>query len=126
MVVTSTAVADELSERVRGTALAGHLEVVGREAPSLRDTLDLLRRDRGLASICIEAGPSSSLGLYEAPLAIDELMLSVYQGAQIAPAARGGSFPSLLLTESFDERHRTSVDEASGPWSFRRWLRRPL
>jgi riboflavin biosynthesis pyrimidine reductase len=120
IVVTSRDVAPVLSERLGSE----RLEVVGRDAPSLRDTLSFLQRDRGLPSVCIEAGPSSSRDLYETPLRVDELMLSIYIGASVGQGVAGGVFvdpPSLA--RDFARVHACERQEESGPWLFERFVR---
>lgn len=121
LVVSSPAAAAGLRER----ADPARIEVVARAAPSLRDTLALLRDERGLASVCVEAGPSSSAALYDAPLAVDELMLSVFRGERIDDSVRGGRFVAAdRLAEHFTERHACECREESGTWLFRRLVRR--
>ena len=123
IVVAPTAAAGALAARA-GDAHP-QLELAARDAPGLRDTIDFLQQDRGLASVCIEAGPSTSLGLYDSPLRVDELMLSVFCGGALADGVAGGEFvsPSRLAAD-FEERHRSERRERSGPWVFRRLVRR--
>lgn len=88
----------------------------------LRAAVDRLRADPSLATISIEAGPSSSADLYEPPLAVEELMLSLYEGPDPAATVQGHPLPSLEELESLLPIRSSAfpVSEPSGPWSFRR------
>lgn len=122
LVVSSRDAAPALRARADGA----RAEVVARPAPSLRDTLSLLTRERGLASVCIEAGPSSSRDLYDEPIAVDELMLSVFLGPAIEDPVRGAAFVDpRQLARHFLDLHTCERLEESGPWLFRRLVRRP-
>ena len=95
--------------------------VVGVGEPSLPAALRWLA-DRGCPGISVEAGPSTAGALYEVGL-VDELMLTIYEGA-IDPALRAGALPAparleVLLPRSSPGRR---VEEPSGTWRFiRRW-----
>ena len=86
VVYTTRDAARALSARVRGS----RIEVVGVDEPSARGAIAHLRRDRGARVVSIEAGPSTSRTLYDDPLAIDELFLSVYAERSLDPRVRGG------------------------------------
>ncbi len=117
LVVTTATRAPALQARVAND----RIEVVGRADASLRDTLDFLQRERGLASICVEAGPSSTRSLYADPLRVDELMLSVFEGERMAPGVAGNAFADdKLLARQLDRVH--TWREAG--WTFERLLRR--
>ncbi|MFK7988066.1 MAG: dihydrofolate reductase family protein [Sandaracinaceae bacterium] len=120
LVLTGARAAAELRR-----ALPSRVEVVGVEAPSGRAALDYLQRERGCRSVSIEAGPSVAVPLYDAPNRIDEVVLSVYEGA-LPDVARGGAYieESRLHAEFERVGGPTRVDEPSGPWVFSRWLRR--
>ena len=123
LVVTTRDAAAALAPRAR--AAGSRVEVVGRDAPSIRDTVRFLQTEAGLPSVCIEAGPSSSLALYEDPPLVDELVLSLFEGAELPAPARGGAFRSRSGLElDFAPLHRARVQEPSGPWSFVRLVRR--
>jgi riboflavin biosynthesis pyrimidine reductase len=115
----------EGAERVRGPASSRGIEIVDRPAPCLRDAVSYLRENRGAASIVIEAGPSSSRTLYESPVVVDELMLSIYSGSQLPRSVRGKPFMSVQqLGLLFPLAARTyPSEEESGPWVFRRYKR---
>lgn len=105
-------------ESAQRLAEAG-VRVVGAEAPSVRGAIAHLSAE-GAHTIAIEAGPTATGGLYDAPSPVDELWLSVYEGPLDA-RARGGLLPSAgeLDAAGFT---RASVARA-GPWRFERWVR---
>lgn len=98
-----------------------HVELVRVPEPSLHAAIAWLRRD-GATTITIEAGPSTALALWDDPVVVDELMLSVYEGS-LHPSARGLPF---LAPFALAARARcvasTRRDESSGSWRFERWL----
>jgi len=114
---------EDAAPRLR-EALPARVEIVAHPAPSPRAALAHLRDDRGCRAVSIEAGPRVSVPLYDAPLAVDELTLSVFEG-RLAAQARGAPF----LTEAAIARRLrraaepTVVTEPSGRWSFSRWTR---
>jgi riboflavin biosynthesis pyrimidine reductase len=110
-------------DAARSLSPPANVEVVGNDAPSARAAIDHLRNQRGCRSVAIEAGPRTAVPLYE-PLAIDELMLSVFEGA-LDPRAIGGAFPSNdeLVAAGLALAGETIVNEPSGPWRFSRWIR---
>jgi riboflavin biosynthesis pyrimidine reductase len=117
IVVTTETVAPRLAERFVDEP---RIEIVGRAETGIRDVLQVLG-ERGFRSICIEAGPSTSRALYDEPVWVDELMLSVYLGTRLAPSVRGGEFlDSDTLARDFSVRGESVQRERSGPWSFRR------
>ena len=95
------------------------------EAPSLREALDWLRRERGARRIAVECGPQTARPLYDAPCAVDELWLSHFEGA-VAEASRGPDFVPRALLEAQMELVQPAQlrDEESGLWRFERWRRR--
>jgi riboflavin biosynthesis pyrimidine reductase len=101
-------------------ALPPEVRVVGRDDPSPRAALAYLREELGCRSVSVEAGPSVATGLYEAPCAIDELLLSVYDGP-LEEAARGGRF---LDEDALAASHERVADTRVGAWRFTRWLAR--
>ena len=95
-------------------------EVVVRNA-GLRECLAWLRDERGITSVSIEAGPSSSRALYDAPLAVDELLLSVCHLPSLPEGVRGGELPDLAaLGRLLPEESECTREEESGRWSFLR------
>ena len=105
-------------------ALPDRVQVVRVQEPSPRGAIQYLREQRGCAAVSVEAGPSVSGPLYAPPNAVDELWLSVFEGA-LDPRARGGRFLDLrALGETMRPvGEATEVAEPSGRWTFQRWLR---
>lgn len=115
------------TSREGGERLAGaDVEVVAVAEPSLRGAIVELGERYGARTISIEAGPSSSAALYEPPLAVDELLLSVYEESEIPERVRGGDFLGPERLEALFERPRPPYRTLapSGRWSFARYLRR--
>lgn len=119
IVYTGRDVATSLRRR-----LPERVAIEAREETSARDAIAHLRDERGCAGVSIEAGPRVAAPLYDPPLAIDELMLSVFEGA-LDPRAAG---PVWLEEADLEARLRPTappvrVEEPSGPWTFSRWRR---
>jgi hypothetical protein len=76
--------------------------------------------------VLVEAGPSSALALYDEPVAVDELWLSIFAGPALPGAARGGAFlPAERIAALFGPPAAEAArDEPSGRWLFRLYLRR--
>lgn len=99
--------------------------VIADASPSLRSAIKHLQQARECRCVSVEAGPSTSRSLFDAPLAVDELLLSVYESPALDPRSQGEPFLSLnelraLMPQVSMSRHR----DASGQWAFHR-LRRP-
>lgn len=122
------------SEEPLRALLGSRAEVVALAALDARSALVLLAQ-RGHALVSVEAGPSTTGPLYEAPTAVDELLLSLFEGPSETPFSPtngeldrvqlGGALPPDLL------KGRACVgesvrDEESGRWRFQRWLRAGL
>jgi riboflavin biosynthesis pyrimidine reductase len=121
MIATSREGARELADRAGSKGI----EVVERETPSLRDVISYLVEVRGLETVVIEAGPSTSRALYEPPIAVNELMLSVFMERRLPRSVKGGSFfslPQLGLVFPMAASAYKSKEE-SGLWIFRRYTR---
>jgi riboflavin biosynthesis pyrimidine reductase len=120
LVFTSEESAGKLAEQAGSS-----VEIVGRPQPSLRDAISYLRDIRGLETIVIEAGPSTSRDLYQPPVALDELMLSVYQEPRLPPPLRGARFLSPqdvgIVFPAAGSSY--SLQDESGRWSFYRYRR---
>ncbi len=101
------------------------VEVVGLVDATTRGLVDELRR-RGLSDILLEAGPSTVLPLYDDPLVVDELMLSIYEEGPLAERLVAGVFPDEeQLRERFGPpTSEVSLAEKSGRWCFSRFRRR--
>lgn len=107
-------------------AQARGIRVVGRPAPSLRDALAWLRDNTGARTIALEVGVRASAPLYDPPLAVDEILLSLYLEPQLPETQRGAPFFELAqLAEHFDTVGTPVVrHEASGRWRFQRLRRK--
>ncbi len=98
--------------------------VIADRSPCLRSAIKHLQQAHECRCVSIEAGPSTSRSLFDAPLALDELLLSVYESPELDPRSQGDPFISLnvlqtLMPQVSMSRHQ----DASGQWAFRR-LRR--
>lgn len=121
MVFTSV----EGGELIRDSAAAPGVEVVSRLTPSLRDAITYLRESHRLENIVIESGLSTSRSLYETPVLLDELMLSIFSGSRLPKSVKGKHFSSVpqlgLIFPLAGSTYQS--DEASGRWIFRRFTR---
>ena len=100
------------------------VEVVAAPTPTPRGALELLRAELGCATISVEAGPSVSRSFYEEPVVIDELMLSIFNGDDLPPQARGGrQVPPSELDRIFVAPAPVYRDAAEPDWEFHRWVR---
>ena len=105
----------------RSHPLFGAAEVCVRSA-GLRDSLAWLRTERGITSVAVEAGWSTTREVYDPPLAIDELLLSICRSSELAPGIQGGELSSLeVFGRLFGQRSEHDFNEESGPWSFLRF-----
>lgn len=100
------------------------VEVIGLYDLSARGLVEALVR-RGFHDVCVEAGPSTSAALYERPLAVDELLLSIYEETPLTDEEIAGNFASdVALGEAFGPpASDVARTEASGRWRFRRYVR---
>lgn len=114
----------QVSPDLLRAADAQKLPVHRSRAPSLREALEWLRAN-GAETISIEAGPSTVASLYDAPLAVDELMLSRYLEPERSRALRGGVFfrEATLHAALRSTSDALRANEASGRWRFSRHLR---
>jgi riboflavin biosynthesis pyrimidine reductase len=98
--------------------------VVSDEAPDIRRAIQHLQLGRDCECVSIEAGPSTARGLYERPIAVRELLLSVYLEPSLDERAQGE--PLVMLSE-VRELFRSETSAAHRDhgqhWSFHR-LRR--
>src|SRR5262245_24969415 len=116
LVITTPAAAARLEP---AAALRG-IELLGLDPLDARGALAALRA-RDMRSISIEAGPATALPLYDAPLAIDEVMLSIYQASALPEGIAGALFlPSERLAEVMPRASRGSRE---GDWCFERRAR---
>lgn len=112
-------------ELIRDPAVRRGIEVVSRSEPSLRDAISYLRESRGAESIVIESGLSTSRSLYETPVLLNELMLSIYSESRLPRSVKGRHFSSVpqlgLIFPLAGSTYQS--DEESGRWIFRRFTR---
>lgn len=108
----------EAKARIDDEAAERGIEVVGHARPSIRAALEHLR-STGAELTTVEAGPATSRGLYDPPVAVDALALSLFTG-ELPESARGGAYASLSTLESKVGARALArrVDEPSGDWSF--------
>jgi riboflavin biosynthesis pyrimidine reductase len=109
----------DAAARLAAAAVARGIEPLGLDPLDLRHALRALAQ-RGMRCISIEAGPETALDLYREPLAIDELMLSVYEGPLPAPLV-GGAFLEPRRLEAL--LPHASAPQRVGAWSFERRTR---
>lgn len=115
-----TVVLSRRTDLPRSHPLFATSEVVVRNA-GLRESLAWLCDERGFTSVAIEAGPSTSRAVYDPPVAVDELLLSIYRAPELPEGVRGGELLGLpALGRLFPERSECTREEESGMWSFLR------
>ncbi|ACY18605.1 hypothetical protein [Haliangium ochraceum] len=111
----------------RALADAG-LCAVAADAPGLTAALAYLREQRGCATILVEAGASTTRALYapgEDAGPLDELLLSVFAGAELPPEAQAGAFASPAAVRARLPRRSAGRQEHTprGTWRFERCTR---
>jgi riboflavin biosynthesis pyrimidine reductase len=113
--------AAEATRRVEGASI----EVVGHPVPDLSAAVTYLRFRRDARWIAIEAGPSTAVAAYRAPPLVDELLLSVFGAATLAPDLVAGELPSRSEIERVfgPPRAGFAALEPSGPWVFEHYVR---
>lgn len=101
------------------------IHVLSVDAPSIRAAIDHLRAC-GCRTIVVEAGPSTASALYQPPVAVDELLLSVFHGA-LPARAQAGDFVSLEHVRATLPNASAGFTEAlpGGSWQLWRFLREP-
>jgi hypothetical protein len=112
------------STRPATSSMAG-IRVLERRFDSLAGALALLANECAARSISVEAGPHSARELYRPSPLVDELLLSIYEGPPLAPAASAGEFATAAeIGAVFGAPVHEHVEAAGGiPWRFRRYLR---
>lgn len=102
------------------------IRVVGSPGPGLREAIAWLRCKADARNISLEVGATASRPLYEEPLGVDEILLSLYEEPEWTEVQPGEAFFDLdELERRLPETGAPVVRrETSGTWSFRR-LRRP-
>lgn len=123
----------EGAQRLGAVARRTSLQVVGLPDPSLAAAIAWAQTELGARTVSVEAGWSAARSLYPGVddeggpahprREVDELMLSVYAG-ELRDEARGRPFASVAqLRGALSQISSHEVREASGPWSFSRWIR---
>ncbi len=103
--------------------LPQHVRLEAFDAATARAAVARLRA-QGARTISVEVGPSTVRALYEDPVVVDEVCLSLFLGDDVREAARGGELPEeARLRLGHPEGHGTTVREASGLWRFQRYVR---
>jgi len=122
MIVSDEGAAESLRLAARKAGLA--VEVVGRPRPSIRDTLSLLE-GQGCQTILVEAGPTTATPLYDEPVRVDELLLSVHDAETLDDVWTGPQFVGLRQLEAIFERRSVPASrrELGGQWTFHRLTR---
>ena len=108
--------------RARVGANRPGFEVVVGRARGVAEALDFLARDPSNHTLLVEAGPSTSGGLYVSRAGLQELLLSSYSGP-LAVTASGPLFIDSARVESTLGPARSAHvhREASGSWRFERF-----
>lgn len=101
------------------------LHILSVDEPDIRAAIAHLRIACGCRTILIEAGPSATAALYQPPVAVDELLLSVFQGDALPAHACAPDFVSPARVRACLPRVSPghAALEASGPWHFWRFTR---
>ena len=98
--------------------------VVADEAPDIRRAIRHLQLSRDAECISIEAGPSTARGLYDRPMVIKELLLSIYMEPTLHPDAHGDPLVRLSRVRALFHNETSAAHRDEGKhWSFYR-LRR--
>lgn len=101
------------------------VEIITRENSDIRSAIAYLNQERGVRTVTVETGPTTSRQLYQAPVAVEELLLAVCEDPPASGGEQTGAFLSdEELRQVFGEpRYSSSLSEDSGSWTLRRYLR---
>lgn len=98
--------------------------VVSDEAPDIRRAIQHLHLQRACECVSIEAGPSTARSLYERPMVIKELLLSVFLDPALDERAQGAPLVALSEVRHVFRTETSATHRDHGQhWSFYR-LRR--
>ena len=113
------------SDRAASRKLSGSpCPVVSDEAPDIRRAIQHLQLARGCECISIEAGPSTARALYDDPMVVKELLLSVYLERSLDSRAKGQPLVKLSDVRRLFRTETSATHRDLGHhWSFHR-LRR--
>ncbi len=115
----------EAAAALRARGLPRGVTACGVANLTLRRGIETLR-ERGFATVAVEAGASTSRALYEPGWRVDELSLSFFAGAELSTSLRGPAFLSAArLAASLGSPVSLHVEqEPDGRWLFARFLPR--
>jgi riboflavin biosynthesis pyrimidine reductase len=103
---------------------AAPFPVVSDESPDIRRAIKHLQLARECECVSIESGPSTARALYERPMVVKELLLSVYTEPFLDERAQGEPLVSLSEVRSLFRSETSATHREQGQhWSFHR-LRR--
>jgi riboflavin biosynthesis pyrimidine reductase len=112
------------TELLRELSHIPDLEVLASASGDTRSAPALLK-ERGYGAISVEAGPSTVASLYESPSCVDELWLSLAEVTAIDLRGVGRALPpDHILFRELELSSETLSHEQSGPWRFRRYVRK--
>ena len=98
--------------------------VVSDRAPDIRRAIEHLQLSRDCECISIEAGPTTARNLYERPMVVKELLLSVYLEPTLDERAKGEALVELSEVRRLFHNETSATHRDRGEhWSFYR-LRR--
>jgi riboflavin biosynthesis pyrimidine reductase len=98
--------------------------VVSDGAPDIRRAIQHLQVTRECECVSIEAGPSTVRALYERPMAVKELLLSVYLEPSLDERARGEPLITLSEVRGMFRTETSATHRDRGEhWSFHRLCR---
>lgn len=119
-IVVPTGQADALTDRIGHAGLASAIAVWPRADTHLRAIVEELQTQPDIATVSIEAGPSTSRALYDAPCLVGALALCRFEGETVPDGVVGGELldPAALDAVLPGAGPRHQVSEDSGPWSF--------
>ncbi len=117
-------VPSQAEAETRARFIGRRTEIVALEDLTPRSLIEALRW-RGLESICVEAGPSTTEALYQAPSLVDELMLSIFEQRVLPDEQTAGVLPSPDLLRAYFglQVAEYSQMQGEGLWRFRRYRR---
>jgi riboflavin biosynthesis pyrimidine reductase len=103
---------------------AAPCSVVQDDAPDIRRAIHHLQVSRECECVSIEAGPSTVRALYDRPMAIKELLLSVYIEASLDDRAQGPPLVKLSDVRAMFRSETSATHRGQGQhWSFHRFRR---
>ena len=98
--------------------------VVSDQEPDIRRAIAHLRRDRACDCVSIEAGPTTARDLYQRPMLVRELLLSVYLEQSLDQRAQGETLISLAEVRKLFRTETSTTHRDNGQhWSFHRLSR---